>query len=243
VSLKRIGHGGASALAPANTIASFEAALALGVDMIEFDVRRCRGTLVLAHTVLDARRHGTVSFTEALAHLAGPRFEPVEINVDVKHTGVEEALLGALADAGLLGRTLLSSQLPAVLERIRSCDAAARCGISVGGRLSRLWGRWGDWRAAVLAGLAGGRWEALMAHHRLVDRALAAQVSARGGQLYAWTVNDPRRIAWLGAAGVHGIASADPRVFEAVRAVGAGSPRRSETARRVSGDRPPSMRP
>src|SRR5579875_1788708 len=36
---QRIGHGGASALAPANTLASFDAALELGVDMIEFDVR------------------------------------------------------------------------------------------------------------------------------------------------------------------------------------------------------------
>ena len=36
--LKRIGHKGADLIAPGNTIASFDAALAAGVDMIEFDV-------------------------------------------------------------------------------------------------------------------------------------------------------------------------------------------------------------
>ncbi len=49
---QRIGHGGASALAPANTLASFDAALEVGVDMVEFDVRAYHGELILAHTDL-----------------------------------------------------------------------------------------------------------------------------------------------------------------------------------------------
>ena len=36
--MKRVGHKGADLLAPGNTLASFDAALAAGVDMIEFDV-------------------------------------------------------------------------------------------------------------------------------------------------------------------------------------------------------------
>ena len=36
---QRIGHGGASALARANTLASFDAACEIGIDMVEFDVR------------------------------------------------------------------------------------------------------------------------------------------------------------------------------------------------------------
>ena len=36
--LKRIGHKGADLIAPGNTLASFDAALASGVDMVEFDV-------------------------------------------------------------------------------------------------------------------------------------------------------------------------------------------------------------
>ena len=36
--LRRVGHKGADHIAPGNTAASFDAAVAAGVDMIEFDV-------------------------------------------------------------------------------------------------------------------------------------------------------------------------------------------------------------
>ena len=71
--LQRIGHGGASALAPANTLTSFDAAVAVGIDMVEFDVREWRGELVLAHTIFHATRGGNVLLGDALAHLAGER--------------------------------------------------------------------------------------------------------------------------------------------------------------------------
>ena len=63
---QRIGHGGASALAPGNTLASFDAAVAVGIDTVEFDVRERRSELVLAHTIFHAARCGG----DALAHLA-----------------------------------------------------------------------------------------------------------------------------------------------------------------------------
>ena len=210
---ERIGHGGASALAPANTLASFDAALEVGVDMVEFDVREWRGELVLAHTVLHARRGGSIRLQDALAHLAGGRFADVGLNVDVKHVGCEAALLEGLRRTRLLDRSLLSSQVPAVLDRLREREPRARLGISVGGRMARLSRRWGDWRAQVLSGLAARRWEALMAQHRLVDAALLEHVVARDGRLYAWTVNERAAIQSLRGLGVHGITTADPRLF------------------------------
>jgi glycerophosphoryl diester phosphodiesterase len=209
----RVGHGGASALAPANSLAGFEAGLAHGVDMVEFDVRACRGRLVLAHTIMHGRRSDVLELDAALTHLAGPRFAGVALNVDIKHVGCEPALLDALRRHRLIGRSLLSSQVPAVLDRLRALEPEAQLGISVGGRVARASRRWVDWRAEVLAGLAGGRWHALMAQHRLVDRRLLEQVAQRGGRLYAWTVNDRRGIDLLRRLGVHGIATADPRLF------------------------------
>ena len=210
---QRIGHGGASALSPANTLASFDAACEIGVDMVEFDVRAWDGELVLAHTVLHARRGGNVFLQQALAHLSGRRFGDVGLNVDVKHAGCEPMLLDRLRAAGLLERTLISSQLPGVLDRVRALEPRACVGISIGGRLARLSQRWRDWRAVALAGLGSGRWDALMAQHKLVDDALLGEVIARGGRLYAWTVNERSAIARLQALGVHGIATADPRLF------------------------------
>jgi glycerophosphoryl diester phosphodiesterase len=210
---QRIGHGGASALAPANTLASFDAAREVGVDMVEFDVRAWDNDLILAHTIFHARRGGNVRLREALAHLAGRRFRDVELNVDVKHVGCEAALLERLRGAALLERTLISSQVPDVLDRVRALEPRARVGISIGGRLARMSRRWRDWRAGALAGMHAGRWDALMAQHRLVDGQLLSDVVERGGRLYAWTVNERAAIASLRRLGVHGITTADPRLF------------------------------
>jgi len=211
---ERIGHGGASALAPANTLESFDAALEVGVDMVEFDVRPWRQELVLAHTLLDARRGSGIRLHDALAHLSSPRFREIELNVDVKNVGCEQALLDALKHARLSQRTLLSSQMPAVLDRFRAREPRVRVGISVGGRIARFSRRWSDWRAQVLAGLLSRRWDALMAQHRLIDEALLADVVDHGGRLYAWTVNERTTIRSLSGLGVHGITTADPRLFD-----------------------------
>jgi glycerophosphoryl diester phosphodiesterase len=210
---QRIGHGGASALARANTLASFDAACEIGIDMVEFDVRAWNGDLVLAHTVLHARRGGNVRLHDALAHLAGKRFAGVELNVDLKHVGCEAELLDQLRGASLLGRTLISAQVPAVLDRVRALEPRSRVGISVGGRMARLSHRWRDWRAVALAGVHSGRWDAVMAQHKLVDGGLLGDVVDRGGWLYAWTGTDRAAIARLRALGVHGITTADPRLF------------------------------
>ena len=47
----RIGHRGAATLAPENALGSFQAAVEVGVDLIEFDVLDLQGgPLVLAHS-------------------------------------------------------------------------------------------------------------------------------------------------------------------------------------------------
>jgi len=214
--LQRIGHGGASALERANTIASFEAARAIGVDSIEFDVRAWRGDMVLAHTMLHARLGDNVRLRDALAHLARPEFDGIELHMDIKHGGCEAPVLLALSRAGLLERTLICSQVPAVLDAFRACERSVRVGISVGGRAARASRRWGDWRREVIAGLAARRWDALMAQHKLVDDALVASVEATGSRLYAWTVNERPMIDSLRRLGVHGITTADPRLFVGV---------------------------
>jgi glycerophosphoryl diester phosphodiesterase len=211
----RIGHGGASALAPANTLASFDRALEIGVDAVEFDLRTWRGQLVLAHTILHARLGSNLLLGDALSYLSARRFAGIELNVDVKHTGCESALVDQLRAAGLLSRTVICSQRPAVLDRIRELEPRARVAISVGGRIARASCRWRDWRTDVLADLAAGRWSGLMAQHRLIDAQLLDDVVARHGRLYAWTVNSRSRIESLRALGVHGIATADPRLFVA----------------------------
>ena len=84
--LIRVGHKGADHVAPGNTEASFEAALDLGVDMIEFDVMPLRdGTLVLAHDPEDATSRTPLTLEQGLDHFAADAYANVELDVDLKY--------------------------------------------------------------------------------------------------------------------------------------------------------------
>ncbi len=61
--------------------------------------------------------------------------------------------------------------------------------------------------------LREGRFDAIMAHWRVVTPALVRAVREGGGELYVWTVDDAARIAKLTAMGVDGIITNDPRLF------------------------------
>ena len=209
--LKCVGHGGASALARANTLESFDAALVTGADMIEFDVRARRGELVLAHTRGHAIR-SCLRLDEALDHLAQNRFRDVELNVDVKHAGFERLVLESLERFGLVGRSLITSQWVQVVDKVRLLDPGVRVGISVGGRIARRSRSWRDWRGVVLAGIRAGRFDALMVQHRSLSAELAEDVRAAGAELYAWTVNDARTLARVARLPITGVATADPRL-------------------------------
>jgi glycerophosphoryl diester phosphodiesterase len=212
---KRVGHRGAHAVVRGNTIGSFEAALDLGVDMIEFDVCAVSGRLGIAHNPLEGRLLGCLELDAGLAHLAAPRFEGIELNVDLKHTGCEPGALEALRRYGLLERSLISSHLPAVVDRVRALEPEARTGLSVGGPLTRRLTGLRDWRRIVADALAAGRFQALMAHHRLVDAGLVRRVKDAGAELYAWTVDESAQIERLTSLDVTGITTNDPRLFAA----------------------------
>ena len=131
--LRRIGHKGADLIVPGNTPASFDAALAHGVDMIEFDVLPENqhapddGRLLLAHDYEHV--DGAPTLEDGLAHLASSPFDGVELDVDLKLPGYEQRVIEALREHGLVERTLISSQLDAL------ADHAARAGAQAAARL------------------------------------------------------------------------------------------------------------
>jgi glycerophosphoryl diester phosphodiesterase len=147
-SFVRIGHGGASGHAPANTLRSLELALEMGVDVVEFDVQPCRDGLVLTHdatlvgpdgrsrlvaecTLADLRRGdgykaGLPVLYEALDLLK----DRTLLNLDIKAAGCEDAVIDALRDKGMLQQTLISSLVPDSLRRIRALEPAALTGYS-----------------------------------------------------------------------------------------------------------------
>jgi glycerophosphoryl diester phosphodiesterase len=62
-----------------------------------------------------------------------------------------------------------------------------------------------------------GRIQAVMSHWILVSRALVDAAHSEGGEVYVWTVDDPRRIERLRMLGVHAVITNDPRLFATLR--------------------------
>jgi glycerophosphoryl diester phosphodiesterase len=230
--VRRVGHKGADLIAPGNTPASFDAALAAGVDMIEFDVlpedwrKPATARLLLAHDY----SHDLASaptLDEGLAHLASSPFDGVELDVDLKTRGYEDRVVEALREHGLVDRSLVSSQHPKSLARVRALEPRLRIGWSVP-RATRDYTKSVVWVIPALLGLAvlkrvlprqaarsvtEGRADALMVHQRLISPALVQAVHGAGGEIYAWTVDDAARIRALEAMGVDAVITNDPRLF------------------------------
>src|SRR5436305_1567987 len=181
---RRVGHKGADLIAPGNTYGSFDAALAAGVDMIEFDVLPERGgdRLLLAHDYDDAGSRAPLTLEEGLAHLASDPFTGIELDVDLKLPGYELRVLEALRAYGMLERTLISSHFGLTLATIRAAHPGVRLGwsvprvrhdpfrsraLSLPARVLVRIARNGLPKRAATA-IRAGRCDALMVHRRLV---------------------------------------------------------------------------
>jgi glycerophosphoryl diester phosphodiesterase len=238
MTVRRVGHMGAAHIAPGNTFASFAAALAAGVDAIEFDVISEHpdgsGELLLAHDFEDATSRAAHTLDEGLTHFAasGAPYLGIDFIVDLKTAGYEERVATAIERHGLGARSLVSTMEESSLALLRERHPQIRLGWSVP-RLQR-----DPLRNPIVAGPAfvlmhymrsalpsvaanrirRGEIDALMAHWRLATPRMARCIREAGGELYVWTVDDGRRIAGLERMGVTGVISNDPRLFDGARA-------------------------
>jgi glycerophosphoryl diester phosphodiesterase len=173
-----IGHRGC-AHAPENTIEAFAKGIALGATMIEFDVRE---RLVVSH---DPTPRTSPTLDDALRFLKGT---DAFVNVEVKVDGIARDVVKLVRRHGLVERTVISSfkhDQVALAKRLEP-------------------------------GVAGG----VLCQDRHVDPAryvrkvvgadiyacsVEAFVPAKGVGVHVYTVNDPREIKRLIAAGATGI--------------------------------------
>ena len=167
----RIGHRGAAALAPENTLRSFRAAVETGLDLIEFDVLELSGGgLVVAHSDdLSEVSHGAMrgsvraltlddlrkvcpelpSLDEALAFFAEDARD-VGVHVDIKSASAVHEVARALDGFGLLERSFVSSFHVRALRRFAELEPRVRLGVSFPQDRLRMDGRRGF--GSVVAG-------------------------------------------------------------------------------------------
>ena len=219
----RVGHRGAPLVAPANTLASIRAAAEAGVDVVELDVLRAGGRLVLCHSPEELVA-GLPSLDEALALV---RELELGVQLDVKGRGHEDEIAASVRRHGLVESTLVSSFSPATLHAIARAEPRLpraftypedRHGLSgrritaplVGPALAAmrlvlpqrlLWLlRRVDARAATL-------------HFGVVSAATIARCHAADVAVWVWTVNDSERARRLESLGADAIISDDPRIL------------------------------
>jgi glycerophosphoryl diester phosphodiesterase len=244
VDIIRIGHKGADALVPGNTVASFERAVEVGVDLIEFDVLwladghpklplERRSPLVVTHDWRSAEAVPPPTLDEVLAAFTRPPLDQVAINLDIKLPGREGELVEALVSYGLLDRARISTMEIASLKALKELEPDLHLGWTVP-RATRDWTAMPWLKPLLIAGVAAARKripetvrrgipelgvESVWAFHGVVSPELVAVTDAAGVELNVWTVDDPGRIASLRAMGVSGICSNDPRLLQPVATV------------------------
>ena len=212
-----IGHRGARAVAPENTLESFEAALAAGADAIELDVGP---DLVVAHSVRELPERA-LTLDDALEFV---RDHDIAVLIDLKQPGIEREVAASVRRHGLVERAFVSSTSPRALRRIASFDGELARSITYPNdryRISRF-----SWPGAITSGtaaaarsamplrvpllLTAARAHVLTLHHALLSPAVVRAARGCGASVVAWTVNDPVRIAALARLGVDAVVTDDP---------------------------------
>lgn len=224
--LVRIGHRGAAALAPENTVESLRAAVELEVDLVEFDVLDgADGELVLAHGKRE-RAEEPPTLDAALRFFTDEARE-TGLHIDLKPRGRERALVDALRRHGLVERSFVSSFHAGALRALAELEPGLRRG------LTYPWDRSGVAARRPFAPIVAGTLLALrralppriegllrradasvaVLHWAVVSRAVVERCHARDAPVVAWTVNDRPRIEQLDRLGVDGVVTDDPRLF------------------------------
>ncbi len=215
--LLRIGHRGAAALAPANSLRALELALEAGVDIVEFDVLGLPGRgLVLSHSRRDVASDA-LPLDDALAFLA--QQASVGLLADVKNGGYERELIEAIRRHGLVERTLVSTMDLSILGEVKRLEPAVSRSVTYPRNRARAAALRRvppllPWRIAALVLRAEA--SAATLNYRVVTRTVVERCHDLGAAVFAWTVNDPALAARLDGLGVDGVITDDPSVFQAI---------------------------
>jgi glycerophosphoryl diester phosphodiesterase len=220
----RIGHRGAAGHEPENTLRSFEAAVQLGADMVEFDVHVCgSGELVVIHDetvdrttdgsgavagmtlrelkALDAGRGEKIP---TLGEVFSAMMGHVAVNIELKGQGtakpVHELMTGHI-HRGIwsLEEILVTSFDWRMLGTMRELSADTRLGPLVYKDV--------DEALKVATELES---HSINPYHRSIDLNFVEEVHGQGISVYPWTVDEPEDISRVIGMGVDGVISDYP---------------------------------
>ena len=219
----RIGHRGARAYEPENTLRSFKKALEIGVDAVEFDVRKTKDNqLVVIHDA-DVKRttdgQGLVSelTLEEIKGFSAEKGEKiptlkealdfldkkVKIVIELKEAGVEEKVLAAVRENRMQKNVVIVSFIEEALRKVRDLDKEVETGLIYVKHKNPI-------KAALEL-----KANYLLPLYRFTHTANVQKAHENGLKIIVWTINKPEEVAEYKKKGVDGIASDKPEILKA----------------------------
>ncbi|HUR78016.1 MAG TPA: glycerophosphodiester phosphodiesterase [Acidimicrobiales bacterium] len=216
--MRILGHRGASAVEPENTIAAFVRAGELGADGVELDVRRSADAALVVHH--DARLADGRTLVEVAAAVLPDRVPRLRdalvacgsmyVNIEIKNVAIDpdwdpdesvaEGVAALVEELAMTDRVIVSSFGMGAIDAVRAIDpriATAWLTITAYDQLRAL-------ETAVERGHS-----ALHPHHSVVTEELVTAAHDAGLALNTWTVDDPAQMRRLDALGVDTIVTND----------------------------------
>ncbi len=221
----RVGHRGARAYAPENTLASFKKALEIGVDGVELDVRKTKDDKIVVIHDADVKRttdgEGLVSEL-TLMQIKGfssqgekiPTLEEtldfldkkVKVLIELKEAGVEEQVLSIVNAKGLEKNVVIISFLEEALKKVKELNKNIETGL--------IYAKHSNPIKAALELKANY----LVALYRFTHTATVQKAHENGLKIIVWTINTKKEAQEYAKKGVDGIASDKPDILSDINA-------------------------
>jgi len=205
----KIGHRGAKGHSPENTLASFEKAIALGVDMIELDVwlSSDKIPMVIHDETIDRTTSKTGLVTDysakELQALGIPALIDVfklvdnrcEINVEIKTFSATQAVLNLIAKSTFdQSKILISSFDWNALQEVRFHDEDIRIGVLTETDLD-----------LAIAFAKFIKAYSINPYYHLLTAENVQKIKEKGFKVFPWTINEPEDITFVKSLEVDGI--------------------------------------
>jgi len=217
----KIGHRGARAYEPENTLRSFKKAIELGVDAVELDVRETKdGKLVVIHDADVSRTTNgkglvselTLKEIKALETEKGEKIpsleealdfidKKVKILIELKETGYEKKVLGLVKKKGLEENVIIVSFLEDALKKVRELNKKVETGL--------IYVRHKNPIKTALELKANY----LLPMYAFTHTANIQKAHENGLKVIVWTVNKPEEVEEYKRKGVDGITSDKPDIL------------------------------
>ena len=210
----KIGHRGAKGYAPENTLASFEKALELGVDMIELDVQNSKDFipmvihdktidrtttgigLVNDFSAMDLHKFGIPSLEEAFQLVKNK----CRINIEIKEFEAVKSVLDLINSHTFSKDNILISSFDwNALQEIRFHDETISIGVLTETNLE-----------IAIAFAKFIKAKSIHPNFQLLTKETTLKIKEKGFQVFPWTVNEMEDILKMKSFLVDGIISDFP---------------------------------